>query len=369
MDNWHLGKQRLSSQRIEGKKYEKPEEAVRWMGAMQAQNYNHALWAIGQRLQSGTSTLVEQAIAEKKIVRTWPMRGTLHFIAPEDVRWMVQLSAERVMSSNKGRLKQLELDEALLESCKVIFYHALKKGRPLSRPFLMSLLEESGISTQNQRGPYILWHASQTGQICQGPMQANQQTFVLIEDWAPEAKELSRDESLYELAGRYFQSHGPATVQDFSWWSGLTVADAKRGLEAAKSQFINIKSGTKEYWAAPDQTDLDHSGIQLLPGFDEYLLGYKDRTAVLPEKFSSMVIPGKNGIFLPTIVDNSQIVGTWKKEAKKTAIELVLNLFGPLEEWSAEKASKSAEAYCQFLGLPLSSMKIQRQDAGKEGKP
>ncbi|MDN7242465.1 winged helix DNA-binding domain-containing protein [Planococcus sp. N028] len=361
MADLSISMQRLWSQRIEGDKHAKPEEVVQWMGAMQAQNYSQALWAIGQRMQNATLSLIEKAIAEKKIIRTWPMRGTLHFIAPEDIRWMLNLSAERLMSSNKGRLKQLELDEATLERCKLIFYHALKDGRPLSRPYLMKLLEESGISTQNQRGPYILWYASQTSQICQGPMQANQQTFALIEDWAPHAKELSRDESLYELAKRYFLSHGPATVHDFSWWASLTVVDAKRGMEAAKPELAVDKLDSKEYGMAPNQMAIKNSSFQLLPGFDEYLLGYKDRSAVLSEAHTFNVIPGKNGVFLPTIVADSQIMGTWKRTPKKKTVELILTPFASLEKKLEEKAAQAAEAYSSFLELPLSSLTVHEQ--------
>lgn len=358
MDDLDISKQRLASQRLEGEKHEQPEEVVRWMGAMQAQNYQHALWAIGQRLRIGNLPLIEQAIAEKKIVRTWPMRGTLHFIVPEDIRWMLNLSAERMIASNRGRLKQLELDAALLERCKLIFYQALKDGEPLSRPFLMKLLEESGIATHNQRGPYILWYASQTSQICQGPMQAGQQTFALIEDWAPSAKELSRDESLYELAKRYFLSHGPATVHDFSWWSGLTVADAKRGMDAARPELKIAIAGAKEYGMASNQRAIESANIHLLPGFDEYLLGYKDRSAVLSEAHSFKVIPGKNGIFLPTVVADSQVIGTWKRMPKKKTVELALTPFTSLEKQFKEKAAHAAEAYSRFLELPLTSLVV-----------
>lgn len=358
MNNWMIGNQRISSQRIEENKFAKPEEVVKWMGAMQAQNYNQALWAIGQRLQSSNRDMIEQAIAEKKIVRTWPMRGTLHFVASEDVRWMVKLSAERMMASNKRRLKELELDQPILERCKVIFYETLKDGIPASRPFLLNLLEEAGISTKNQRGPFLLWYASQTGQICQGPMLANQPSFVLIEQWAPQAKNLLRDEALFELAKRYFFSHGPATIHDFSWWSGLTVADAKRGLEAVQSELISYVSGIKEYWMAPDQAALRHTHFHLLPSFDEYLLGYKDRNAVLPDQHSPKVIPGKNGVFLPIIVANSQVIGTWKRSAKKSAAEISFSLFEAMEKHQEEQAAQAAETFSRFLGLPLASLDV-----------
>src|SRR5918998_737778 len=170
MTDTHIARQRLINQRIEGEKFERPEEVVRWLGAMQAQDYPQALWAIGLRLQSATVADVERAISDGKIVRTWPMRGTLHFVPPEDAKWMLKLSASRMLARDGRRLKQLGLDEEIMERCKELFYDALKGNKMLSRPEMMELLERAGISTEKQRGYHILWYVSQAGMICLGPM-------------------------------------------------------------------------------------------------------------------------------------------------------------------------------------------------------
>jgi winged helix DNA-binding protein len=357
MTHTEIARQRLVNQRIEGERFEKPEEVVRWLGAIQAQDYQQALWAIGLRLRSATVADVERAIAEGKIVRTWPMRGTLHFVPPEDARWMLELSASRVLARDGRRLGQLGLDEGVMQRCKEIFYEALRGNGRLSRPEMMQLLEEAGVGTQSQRGYHILWYLSQAGLICPGPMQDKQQTFVLLEEWVPHSRELSREDSLAELAGRYFASHGPATVHDFAWWAGLTVTEARSGLEATMQGLISEKVDGKEYWMtgdAPGHAAHDGSSIHLLPAFDEYLLGYRDRTAVLAQEDASKIVPGRNGVFKPTIVVGGRVVGTWKRRLEKNAIDLALDPFMPPGDWE-ERALGAAGSYSSFVGLPLSS--------------
>jgi hypothetical protein len=351
-----IAHQRLVNQRIEGEKFEKPEEVVRWLGAIQAQDYPQALWAIGLRLRSATVADVEQAISDGKIVRTWPMRGTLHFVPPEDAGWMLRLSAARILARDGRRLEQLGLDIGVMERCKELFYEALRGNRRLSRPEAMVLLEEAGIGTQNQRGYHILWYLSQAGLICPGPMQGKQQTFVLLDEWVPHSRELSREGSLAELATRYFASHGPATVHDFAWWAGLTVTEARSGLEAAMPGLVSEKIDGKEYWTAgdaPGHAARDGSSVHLLPAFDEYLLGYKDRGAVLAVDDALKVVPGKNGVFFPTIVVGGRVVGTWKRKLKKNSVDVTLSPFAHLDD-SDERAVEAARSYSDFIGLPLS---------------
>jgi Winged helix DNA-binding domain len=351
---------RLFNQRIAGEKFEKPEEVVRWMGALQAQDYQQSLWAIGLRMQSATVADIEQAVIDRKIVRTWPMRGTLHFVPGDAAKWMLSLSASRMLAQVRRRQEQLELDETIMERCKELFVFALNGNRRLSRPNLMQLLEDNGISTKNQRGYHILWYCSQTGLICLGPVQDKQQTFVLLDEWVPHSHEFSREESLAELALRYFGSRGPATIHDFAWWAGLTVADARLGLEGAKSELVKDQVNGKEYWMAGDarvQSAYDPSRIYLLPGFDEHLLGYKDRSAVLAAEHASKIVPGNNGMFLPTMVVAGQVVGTWKRSLKKSALEIILHPFIDLDA-SEESIMQVAKGYSNFLGLSLSSVEI-----------
>ncbi len=224
---------RLYNQRIACSQFTSPHEVVAWLGAMQAQDYTGAKWSIGLRLPGSSDAAIEQAIAARAIVRTWPMRGTLHFVETSDVRWMLELLTPRIVAGSARRMQQLELDEAIIARSKELFARALQGGKQLTRGDMFQLLEGAGISSAGQRGYHLLARAAQDGMICFGVPSGKQQTFALLEEWAPQAKRLGREEALAELARRYFTSQGPATLQDFMWWSGLTAADARFGVQAA----------------------------------------------------------------------------------------------------------------------------------------
>lgn len=225
----------------------------------------------------------------------------------------------------------------------------------------MQLLEEDGISTKNQRGYHLLWYIAMSGLICLGPREGKQQTFVLLDEWVPATKELSRSEALALLAERYFTGHGLATVQDFSWWAGITLSDARQGIDAAQSRLVMEKIQGQEYWG-PEHFYVgameEVSNVYLLPGYDEYLLGYKDRSAVLSSEYAQHIVPGNNGVFMPTILIDSQIVGTWKRTMKNKGIDIEFSLFAPQQE-REECIIEAAERYCGCMGLPLSTTSFQ----------
>ncbi|MDQ3856730.1 MAG: winged helix DNA-binding domain-containing protein [Chloroflexota bacterium] len=355
---------RLYNQRISGPAWTRAEEVVRWLGAAQAQDYQQALWAIGLRTRQPNVQDVERAIAEGKLVRTWPMRGTLHLVPAEDAKWMLKLSASRMIARDGRRLKALALDESTMEHCARVFAGALAGGKCLSRLEMVALLQNAGIDAAGPRAYHILWYASQTGLICPGPMQGKEQTFVLLDEWVPHSRVLSREESLAELAQRYFTSHGPATVHDFAWWAGLTVSEARQGAELARTHLTSAELDGKACWMAEPDTEPttldDLPGVHLLPAFDEYLLGYRDRSAVLAAEHATRVVPGNNGVFLPTIVVGGQVVGTWKRKLKQSSVEVTLNPFAPLGE-AEEQVTEAARCYADFLGLPLSATPIAAQ--------
>ncbi|UVI28500.1 winged helix DNA-binding domain-containing protein [Paenibacillus spongiae] len=355
---------RLFNLRINGGRLESSEQVVKQLGAMQAQDYHQALWAVGLRLQSSTIADVEQAIADRKIVQTWPMRGTIHMVPPEVVRWMLELSASRILAQDKRRQEQLELNQAIMEQAGQIIHDALQGDKQLSRPLLMELLEGEGISTKNQRGYHILWYLAQTGHICQGPREGKQQTFVLLDEWVPPSRKLSRDEALAALAERYFTSHGPATVHDFAWWAGLTLTDARQGIEAVQSKLVSETVDNQIYWEANHvRTEFADaaSAVYLLPGFDEHLLGYKDRSAVLRTEYSQAIVPGNNGVFMPTVVIDGQVAGKWKRTLKKKGIDIDIMLFTPQEDRKADILER-ARQYCAFMGLPLGEVTFQAME-------
>ncbi|QUL58306.1 AlkZ family DNA glycosylase [Paenibacillus tritici] len=359
----HIADQRLVRQRIQGSGSAplEPGEVVRLFGAMQAQDYMQAVWAVGLRTPSAGLPQVEQAIKGRQLLLTWTLRGTLHFVPPENAKWMLQLCAPRILRQAASRLTQLGLDDKKLERCRKIIYHALKGGRQLPRPELLKLLEEQGMDTTGQRGYHILWHSAYNGLICFGSRSGKQQTFVLLDEWVEHSRELSFEESLAELAGTYFTAHGPATVQDFAWWAGLTLTDARAGLEAVRSRLHSETMDGSEYWqplSDPASAALPaaRAGVHLLAGFDEFILGYKDRSAVLEPETAPLIVPGNNGIFLPIVVVDGRVAGTWKRTIKTKGVELQISTFAPLDLPTQEGVRQAAERYAAFLNLPLTRL-------------
>lgn len=349
----NIGFARLTNQRIAGPWFSQPGEVVTWLGAMQAQDYTGALWSVGLRMASATEQTIEQAIADRTIVRTWPMRGTLHFVAAQDVRWLLNLLTPRVIASSAGHYRQLELDDAIFARSKEVLINALQGGKLLTRDELCVHHEGAGLATSGQRGYYFLVRAAQDGLICFGPMHGKQQTFVLLDEWLPPTQPLTREEALVALTRRYFTSHGPATLQDFTGWAGLTVTEAKIGLAGAGHALIQETIGERSFWLPHHSTEVQTStpNAFLLPGFDEFILGYKDRSAVLDPAFSNHICPGGNGVFQPTMVVNGQVVGTWKRMLKKGKVLVTFNPFHPLSRAEHATLAVAADRYGAFVGV------------------
>ena len=350
---------RLVSQRVLGERLERPADVVRWLGAVQAQDYNQALWAIGSRLRRGTAAVVEDAIADREIVRTWLMRGTIHFALPEDVRWLLALCAPRLAVTEATRRAQLGITTGQIDRSRELVREALAGDRRLSRPDVFRLLQNAGIPTTGNRGYHILVALTREALICMGPRQGKQHTIVLLDDWAPRARarELSHEEALAELAGRFVASRAPVTDHDFATWAGITLGDARKGLRTAAPALATRELGGTEYWLPVDVADAPppRAGRRrgyLLPAYDEFLLGYKDRAAQLSAEHSRSVVPGGNGVFTPLIVVGGRVVGTWARVRSGERLALEIK---PFEQGVPELAAlvrADAERYRRFLGLP-----------------
>lgn len=280
------------------------------------------------------------------------MRGTLHLVTISDVRWMLALLAPRVIAKSARRHRQLELDEASFAHSFETLTRALQGGKRLTRADTMLILEQAGISTSGQRGYHILRQAGLEGLIYLGPIQDKQQTFVLLDEGAPQGKQMERDEALAELARRYFGSHGPATLQDFVWWSGLSVADARAGLDSAKTRLNQETIGGQSYWSLHQNSIADNPSPTafLLPAYDEYYLGYKERGAVLDSKYDKKVV-SRNGVFRPMIVIDGQVVGIWKRALKKGSVIITPGPFDPPTEAEDQAIQAAADQVGAFLGL------------------
>ena len=355
MNEEELRTLRFANQQLSTSRFNSPEKLVSWFGAVQAQDYYGALWGLGLRLQNTTEAAVEQALIQKKIVRSWPMRGTLHFTAAEDLKWMLKLLAHRVTGQAAFRYRQLGLDETVFAKSRKILEKSLQGNKQLSRPEIYTILNAAGIETAEQRGIHILGKLARDYVICFGSRVGKQQTFVLFDEWISSSRELTKEESLGELAQRYFQSHGPATMQDFVWWTGLTISDAKVGLDLVKSHFEHAEMNGNSYWFTRPK-DLPNISCEsfLLPSYDEYTVAYKDRSAVLDPQHAKNNDTG-NGIFHPPIVIDGKVVGLWKRVLSKNTVTVRAVPFQNLSQEETKAFKKTASTYAHFLEASLNS--------------
>ncbi len=345
-------RRRLWGQRTVAPKLERPADVVKWLGAVQAQDYLGSLWGIGLRTAGAIEPDVERAIADRSIVRTWPMRGTLHFVAAEDIRWMLQLLTPRVVARSAGRNRQLCLDTAALAKSRACLEKALAGGRVLTRPEVYRVLERSRIRTTDQRGIHILGQLAMQGVLCFGPRSGRQPTFALLDEWIPKSRILERDEALGELARRYFTGHGPATVHDCAWWSGLSLADVRRGVDVAHETLTESAVGSHAYWSAPSRVPSRRTTVaHLLPAYDEYTVAYRDRSAFLEAAHAERT---RNGIFSSVVLLDGRIAGTWRRRMTRGRVLVTTDLFERPSRAAHGVLAAVVKRYGDFLGLPAS---------------
>jgi len=351
MTSEEISKNRIANQKISKSEFKTAKELVSWMGAMQAQDYNMAKWAIGLRVPNSTDKQIETAFNNGEIIRTHLMRPTWHFVANDDLCWMLELTAPQIKTNMMSGSKNYELDTIVLNKCYKIIEHALSGGKNLTRDELKTQFSFSNIDLYENRLSYILQHAEINGLICSGPMKANKHTFSLLDERIKIKKIFTKDQALAELAIRYFTSHSPATLKDFAWWSGLSVKDSRKALDFVKSSFISEKIGEDIYWFSDTNKNHANSGFHLLPAYDEFLISYKNRTASLANVDNKKAI-SSNGIFYPVIVDNGQVCGLWKRTLTKDNVIIKPDFFKP-NNIDQHKLIKAATTYENFIGKKM----------------
>ncbi len=353
MTHPEIARQRLYNQNISRQVFTKPAEIVKYMGAVQAQDYAGAKWAVALRLKNCSDAAVEKAMANGSIIRTHVLRPTWHFVAPDDLHWMLDLTAQRIMNAAASLLRQLKLDSAVFKKSNDALAKALEGGKQLSRTELNEALKNAGIATDEQRLIHLLMRAELDKVICSGRRHGKQFGYAFFDDRIPAGNNPGREEALGELVKRYFISHGPATLHDFAWWSGLTLGDAKTGLEIVKNELISIPTTDAVYWTATPAEEINGKAplAHLLPPFDEFTVAYSNRVpsvnARYTDKASSLVLLG------PTIVLNNQVAGTWKRTLKKNSTVIDLNPFGNLNQAQTRAVEKAAERYRKFAAKSL----------------
>ncbi len=343
---------RLHNQHLSQTKCTEPAQVVEWFGAVQAQDYAGAKWALGQRLENATGGTIEEAFNQGRILRTHVMRPTWHFVTPQDIRWMLTLTAPRVRSVLAFMDRQLGLDQAAFRRSSAILAKALKGGRQLTRSEIAPILQRSGFRTDGNRLGHLLIHAELDGIVCSGGRQGKQFTYALLEERAPQAQTLGREEALAELTKRYFRSHGPATLRDFVWWSGLTMADARKGIEALEPAFQQDTVEDQTYWFMPcSPTSI--TAACLLPNYDEYIVGYTERSAIFDAARAEKLDARGNVLFQNTIVIGGEVVGTWKRTLRTKQVLVELVPFLPLKKTQEQAIRTAAELYGHFLELSI----------------
>ncbi|GAA5189644.1 winged helix DNA-binding domain-containing protein [Rugosimonospora acidiphila] len=334
-------------------------EVVTWLGAMQAQDLASGLWSFGVRLPGQTAADVTAALERREALRTWPMRGTIHFVPSRDAHWMVGLMAERVHRSAARRQAELGLTEEIVARAMEVLGAALAGGGRLTRSQCLALLTDEGIDTSGQRGYHVLLQASHHRLLCMAPNVGKEQSFVLLDEWVPDPHLPDRDEALATIALRYFRGHGPTTRQDFTGWTGLTVADARRGIAAAGDALARVTVDGVDAYLDPglldsvrgDASPFPSGGAEVvvLPGFDEYLLGYKDRSLMVADEHLAAIIPGNNGMFRATVVRDGRVVGTWRRTLAKTAVRIAVQPLVPLSKADRVRVERAFEGYARFV--------------------
>jgi hypothetical protein len=353
MNLTEIARARLYSQQIEAPRFESSKDIVGWMGAIQAQDFEMAKWALGVRIPGVSLQTVEAAITRGEVLRTHVLRPTWHLVAAEDLRWMLALSAQRIKNSFKARNQQLELSQDVFLKSNRLIEKALRDGRHCTRDELLAVLAQAGISLDSNRASHILVQAEMEGLICSGPMQAGKPTYALLEEWVPKQNPLTHEEALAALATKYFTSRSPATLQDFGWWSGLPLGEARRAGDLVRSAFQQETSASQTYWL-PDSFRMPAVGgdsFCLLPAYDELLISYRDRSALLPPGDQTKVV-SQNGLFRPILVENGRIVGVWKRTFKKEKVVLEAQPFAASSPALREAIRHAAAQYGRFLGKP-----------------
>jgi hypothetical protein len=344
-----IAKYRLISQQLADTKIKSAVEMVQWFGAVQGQEYAQTKWGLGLRLPHLSDYDIENELNEGKILRTHLLRPTWHFVSAKDIRWLLKLTSPRVHTANAYMYRQLELDDTIFNRCNDILVTTLQGGNQLTRDDINEKFRKHKIIAKGHRLSYIMMNAELEGIICSGAKQGNQFTYALLDEIVKHKKSLEKDEALAELTTRYFNSRNPATVKDFSTWSGLTITDCKNGIEMIKPLLKKEVIEQKEYFFNPNISlpNKQADKIYLLPIYDEFIMGYKDRNAIM--------ILGNNASFRYDcmIIFAGQVIGTWKRTISKNEIDIESDFFKPLNKHQSKTFDESVNHFGEFMNLKV----------------
>jgi hypothetical protein len=354
-----IAHRRIHNQRLAGNPLGAPEDVVRWLGCVQAQDYGPAKWSVGERTRGATDAALDSAFSAGAILRTHVLRPTWHFVLPADIRWIQQLTAPRVHAQNAYYYRQTGLEDAgVREKARRLIADALRGENHLTRRALEGALHAGGIVAKGLGTAYLLMDAELDCILCSGPLQGKQHTYALLDERVPDARTLARDEALAELVTRYFASRGPATAKDLRFWSSLTLADIHRGIEAAGARLEHEEIDGLSFWSAPGEAppevppEVPSPTVHLLQGLDEYFVGYGesrgycDQSGVRPSLVDRAIYNG-------ALILDTQLAGHWKRTVTRRAVTFTVALRMPLDDGQVRALQAAADAHGAFLGLPV----------------
>ena len=346
-----LGISRLAAQHVGAARVRTAHELVSWLLAVQAQDPLAARWAVGARVPGVRERDVIAALDEGRILRTHVMRGTWQYVAPEDLRWLLSLFGPKVRASAARRHEQLGLDAKTLARSEALLEKALTKQGALTREAARDVLEAGGVSTKEQRLSHLLIDAELSGLLCSGAHEDGKATWALVEKRVGAEKKLPpREALLARLATRFFESRGPATLEDFRWWTGLTAGDAKVGLELAKAGLQSTRVEDRTLWWREEHEPAVTHG--LLPAFDEFLIGYQRRDDVLDPAHVKRINAG-GGLLAPVLVQEGRVVGIWRRTLATKSVTVGFDWFTKPTTPQLRAMQREAERYATFLGREL----------------
>lgn len=356
MTHRDISSYRLHNQQLEATTCTDAVQVVSWLGAMQAQEYALSQWSIGMRAASLTAVEVEAAFTQGRILRTHLLRPTWHLVTREDIGWLLQLTAPQVEAKNAYMYRKLELDQTLFKQSQKVLRKQLQGGNYLTRSQLNTALQQKGIQAQGLRLSYIMMQAELAGVICSGPRKGNQFTYALLEERVPTGSALSAEEALAELTQRYFISRGPATLPDLATWSGLPLTQVRKGMHLVKAHFTEEKIGSHTYYfpsssPAAEQASKGGAGVCLLPLYDEFIMAYKNREAIL--QLLARQQPAPKLAFDSTILVEGQVAGSWKRVVNKNSIELSFAFLIPPTQAQYALFLQVVNRFSAFTGLPV----------------
>jgi hypothetical protein len=347
-----ITEQRLTGLLLRGPGAAVPAEVVSRLTALQAQEHGPARWSVAQRMAGQPlASEIDQAFDEGLFLRTHVLRPTWHYVAAADLRWLIGLSGPRVDAGNARMNASVGLDARTLGQSNYVIAEAVAGG-PRTRSELAAALDARGLAATGLRATLMLMHAELTAVVCSGPMRGKQHTYAPFDQRVPAGPGPDGDEALAELAWRYFSTRGPATLRDFSWWSGISAGGARRALDMVRPRLVSREDGDRSYWLAEKSLApapaAPASRIDLVQCYDEVIISYSQTRDVLNSELASFKVPGDINGFRHVLLMGGRLLGHWRARTARGMPEVATRTAFPLDGEQRRELTQAVDGYRQF---------------------